>query len=1024
MGQFKKINSQLNLPEQEEAILKFWDKEKIFEKSLAARAKGKRYVFFEGPPTANDKPGLHHLIARYFKDIFPRFKTMQGFLVERKAGWDTHGLPVEIAIEKKLGLKNKQAIEKYGVAEFNQQAKDSVWEYKKDWEEFTRRSGYWLDLEHPYITYDPNYVESVWWIIKQVWDKGLLYRGHKVVPYCPRCGTALSSHEVAQGYKKVTDKSVYVKFKLKNEKDTYVLAWTTTPWTLPGNVALAINPDIKYVKVKLPYSPGGQFIPVRYFYVILAKTIYERSHDNTHPLYGAIGSCLEYGVTVHKKIPPGPGSKYNVNEPGEIVEEFSGKDLVGKEYEPLFPGSISDTVENFTNAFKIYPADFVTTEDGTGVVHTAVMYGEDDYRLGEQVNLPKVHTVSTEGKFLPGVEKWAGKYIKDPEVEQGIIDNLKQRLLWLDDYDYEHDYPFCWRCDTPLLYYATNSWFIKMSQLRDQLITNNETVHWIPDHIKEGRFGEWLKEVKDWAVSRDRYWGTPLPLWRHEDDYICVGSFEELKSLAKDPEIVTGHSELGSESNKKIPKRVRDDKKEFNPHKPFIDEIVLIKDGKEYFKVPEVIDVWFDSGAMPFAQWHYPFENKERIDKGMSFPADFIAEGIDQTRGWFYTLLAISTLLDKGAPYKNVLVNGHIMDKHGKKMSKSKGNMVDPWDIFNRYGSDVLRWHLCTSGQPDLSKSFDENELKQVTRRLVLTLWNTLSFFTTYANLDGWQPNTRSVRPKNLLDRWILARMDETIATVTNGLEAYDMMNSGLAIEFLVNDVSNWYVRRSRKRFWKNEDAADKQQAYQTLYTVLRSAALIIAPFMPMLAEMVYGALKTETDPLSVHLNNWPKSTELDVGLLTQMSAARRVVVIGHALREQAKIKVRQPLSEMRSTEPDLGVELAELIADELNVKQVKFGLAKYELDTQITPALEIEGLAREIVRAAQALRKMSGLELSDRIELFYATDDELIKKTLIEWAEYIQGETLAVEIKADAKLAKEKILISDRVFRLGLKKK
>ena len=976
MAQFQKISNSLNLPEQEEAILEFWDKEKVFEKSLAARAKGQRYVFFEGPPTANAKPGLHHLISRYFKDIFPRFKTMQGCLVERKAGWDTHGLPVEIAIEKKLGLKNKQDIEKYGVAEFNQQAKESVWEYKELWEKFTRRSGYWLDLEHPYITYDPNYVESVWWIIKQIWDKGLLYRGHKVVPYCPRCGTALSSHEVAQGYKEVEDTSIYVKFKLKNDppvpkaseragkpkvKDdshVYVLAWTTTPWTLPGNVALAIDQNIDYVKVKHDKDE-----------IILAKALLEKVFD---------------------KAP-------------KIIEEFSGKDLVGKEYEPLFSGSISDTVENFANAFKIQPADFVTTEDGTGVVHIAVMYGEDDYRLGEQVDLPKVHTVSTEGKFLPGVEKWAGKYVKDPEVEQGIIADLEQRGLLFKTLPYKHDYPFCWRCDTALLYYAMNSWFIKMSQLRDKLIANNETVSWTPEHIKEGRFGEWLNEVKDWAVSRDRYWGTPLPLWRNGDDFICVGSFEELKQLAKDPKLVGD---------------------EFNPHKPYVDEIVIVKDGKEYTKVPEVIDVWFDSGSMPFAQWHYPFENKERVDKNLSFPADFIAEGIDQTRGWFYTLLAISTLLDKGAPYKHVLVNGHILDKHGKKMSKSKGNMVDPWDIFDRYGSDVLRWHLYTINQPALPKSFDENELKQITRRLVLTLWNTLSFFTTYANLDEWQPSSKSTKPTNLLDRWILARMDETVKTVTERLEGYDMMNAGLAIEKLIDDLSNWYVRRSRKRFWKSEDAADKQQAYQTLYTVLRNAALILAPFMPMFAEMVYGALKNDADPLSVHLADWPKVIEPDNQLLAQMAAARRVVETGHALREQAKIKVRQPLTEMRSNEPDLGSELADLIADELNVKQVRFGLAQNELDTEMTPALEMEGLAREIVRAVQAMRKTSGLELSDRIELFYATDDELVKKTMIEFAEYIQGETLAVEIKEDAKLAKDAVSANGLTFDLGLKKK
>jgi len=957
MGQFRKISPDLELPRQEEEVLAFWDKEKIFAKSLAARAKGKRYVFFEGPPTANAKPGLHHLITRYFKDLFPRFKTMQGFLVERKAGWDTHGLPVEIAIEKKLGLTNKQGIERYGVAEFNKQAKDSVWEYKKAWEEVTRRSAFWLDLEHPYITYDPNYVESVWWIIKQIWDKGLLYRGHKVIHYCPRCGTALSSHEVAQGYKEVEDISVYVKFKLKNEKDVYVLAWTTTPWTLPGNVALAIDPKIKYVRAKHGEEE-----------VVLAKALLPKIFD---------------------KAP-------------KIVAEFSGKDLIGKEYEPLFPGSISDTVENFKNAFKIYPADFVTTEEGTGVVHTAVMYGEDDYRLGEQVNLPKVHTVSTEGKFLPGVEKWAGKSVKDPEVERGIVADLEKRGLLLKTVPYRHEYPFCWRCDTALLYYAMHSWFIKMSQLRDKLIANNETINWVPAHIKEGRFGEWLREIKDWAISRDRYWGTPLPLWRNADDYICVGSFAELKKLAKDPNLVNST---------------------FDPHKPYVDEVILVKDGKEYHRVPEVIDVWFDSGSMPFAQWHYPFENTDRIDKKLSFPADFISEAIDQTRGWFYTLLAISTLLDKGAPYKNVIVLGHVLDKHGKKMSKSKGNVVDPWDVFDKYGSDVLRWHLYTINQPSLPKNFDEDELKQVTRRFVLTLWNTLLFFTTYANLDGWKPSTQATQSKNILDRWILARVDGVTKTITERLEDYDVMSAALAIEKLVDDTSNWYVRRSRKRFWKSEDSGDKKQAYQTLYTTLRSTAVLLAPFMPMLAEATYQALKSDANPLSVHLENWPAGAEPDAQLLAQMEVARRVVEVGHALRERAKVKVRQPLAKMQTTEKDLGKELADLITDELNVKQVKFGAQEDKLDTDITPALATEGLAREIVRAVQAMRKDSGLELSDRIGLFYATDDELIKKTLIEWSDYIQGETLAVSVSEDAKLAKTLIKINDRPLKLGLKK-
>jgi len=957
MAKFKRIDPKLDIPKQELEVLKFWDEEKIFQQSLDIRKDAKRYVFYEGPPTANGKPGIHHLIARHFKDLFPRFKTMQGFLVERKAGWDTHGLPVEIGVEKELGLKNKQDIEKYGVAKFNQKAKESVWQYKELWEEFTRRSGYWLDLDNPYITYDPKYMESIWRVFKQIHEKGLLYQGHKVVPYCTRCGTALSSHEVAQGYKEVKENSVYIKFKLKDEDNTYILAWTTTPWTLPGNVALAVGKDVEYVKVKSDDD-----------FLILAKDLVEKV----------------------------------LGEGSEIVETFKGSELLDKEYEPLFPGAI----EAEEKAWYILPADFVTTEDGTGVVHTAVMYGEDDYNLGAEVGLPKVHTVSKDGLFLPSVKKWAGKYVKDPEVEKEIIQDLKDRNLLLKEEEYAHDYPFCWRCDAPLLYYAMDSWFIRMSDLRKQLQDNNRDINWVPKHIQEGRFGEWLKEVKDWAISRDRFWGTPLPIWVNNDgEQICIGSFEELRSLAKDPD------------------RVPED---FDPHKPFVDEIVLEKDGKEYTRVPEVIDVWFDSGAMPFAQWHYDFENQDRIDKGLSFPADFICEAIDQTRGWFYTLLAISTLLDKGTPYKNVVVLGHILDKHGKKMSKSKGNVVDPWEIFENYGSDIARWYFYTINQPGLPKNFDKDVLPQITRKFVLTLWNTLSFFVMYANLDDFEPkNEAPEKVDNPLDEWILTELYQTLDSVTTNLENYDVLKSATAIEALVENLSNWYVRRSRKRFWKSTDDTDKLQAYQTLYWVLKNISLMLAPFMPMVAEMVYEVVKQGDDPKSVHLCDWPAMNEKyrDQKVIDDMEKVREVVELGHNLREEAKIKVRQPLAKISITEKDLPETHITLIKDELNVKAVELGAKESVLDSNITPDLEMEGMAREIVRAVQALRKNTGLEVSDRINLYFDSSDEIVSKTFDEFADYIKTEVLAVDTIQDKNQAKTEVKINDKKLNIGVGK-
>lgn len=984
MARFGKIDPKLDLVQEELKVLKFWDKEQIFQQSLNARKQAKRYIFFEGPPTANGKPGIHHVLARAFKDLFPRYKTMQGFLVERKAGWDTHGLPVEIEVEKALGLKDKSDIEKYGVAKFNEQCKKSVWRYKADWEKLTRRMAFWLDMDNPYVTYDPKYIESLWWIIREVWNQGFLYEGYKVVPRCTRCGTALSSHEVAQGYKEIEENSVFLKFKIKAGKqvsrlagkgDIYILSWTTTPWTLPGNVALAVNPKVEYAVVKLANSDEK---------LVVAR-------DDV-----LMGRVFD-------------GKAVN------IITKMQGKELVGWEYEPLFPGAVPKTAENYKNAFKVYPANFVTTEEGTGVVHTAVMYGDDDYQLGEQVGLPKVHTVSEDGKFLPSVKKWAGEHVKDERVEREIVADLEKRGLLLREMPYKHDYPFCWRCDKPLLYYAAHSWFIKMSALRDKLLQNNRDINWVPEHLKEGRFGEWLREVKDWALSRERYWGTPLPLWKSEDgDLICIGSFDELAKLSK---------------NKK---KVGDD---FDPHKPFIDEIVLEKDGKEYKRVPEVMDTWFDSGAMPFAQWYYPHANKSKIDKGEAYPADFISEAVDQTRGWFYTLLAVATLLDKGAPYKNVIVLGHVLDKHGKKMSKSSGNVVDPWKIFDQYGADVLRWYFYTISQPGLPKNFDEDGMKQVTRRFILTLWNTLSFFTTYANLDGFTPTSQMPKPSNALDKWMLARLDQVILVVTKSLEDYDVMNAAGRIEELVSDLSNWYVRRSRQRFWRSarhnssndggegEANKDKEQAYQTLHWVLKNISLLLAPFAPLIAEMLYQALKTDDGIASVHLADWPKAHKVDDKLISEMEVVRKIVELGHFLREAAKTKVRQPLSELRVKAKALPDELVGLITDELNVKRVKFEFGQDELDTKLTPELEMEGLAREMVRLVQSLRKDRGLAVSDRIKLFYDSQDKTVIQALNTFASYLQGEVLATELTRSQPNTDALVKINGREVAIGIKK-
>ncbi|MBU1166778.1 isoleucine--tRNA ligase, partial [Patescibacteria group bacterium] len=786
---FKDVDPKKNFPKMEDEILAFWDEQDIFQKSLEKNKDNDAFVFYEGPPTANGKPGIHHVLARAFKDIIPRFKTMQGYQVPRKAGWDTHGLPVELEVEKRLKISGKPDIEKYGVKEFNTQCKESVWEYKTDWEKLTKRMAYWLDLEHPYVTYDNSYIESLWWIMKQVFDKGLLYQGHKVVPHCPRCGTALSSHEVAQGYKDVTEPSVYIKFKLKNEDNTYVLSWTTTPWTLPGNVALAVGADIDYVKIKV----GDENY-------ILAKPRLEIIEDDY-----------------------------------EIIEEMKGQDLEGLEYEPLFD-SLDDTEEK---SHYVTTADFVTTKDGAGVVHTAVMYGEDDYQLGQEKKLPHVHTVDENGKYNERVKEFEGVFVKD--AEKGIGEYLKEKGLLLKKENYTHSYPFCWRCDTPLLYYAKSSWFIQMSKLKEQLKNNNKEINWVPEHIKSGRFGMWLEGAKDWAISRERYWGTPLPVWKCDvcEKIECVGSRAELKEKA------VGEVDVDN----------------LDMHRPYVDDIKLkCECGEEMTRDVSVLDAWFDSGSMPFAQHHYPFENKELVDSGKQYPADYISEAIDQTRGWFYTLLAVSTLLDKGTSYKNVICLGHINDKHGKKMSKSKGNVIDPWEVFDKFGVDACRWYLYTINAPGEPKRFDLRGVDEVVKNVLLKLWNTYYFFVTYANIDGFEPNYEINERENLLDNWVVSKLEEVKATVTDRLENYDIYEACKTLENFIEELSNWYVRRSRRRFWKSENDEDKKNAYETLHYVLTEITRLMAPFTPFIADEVYKGLAGKE--ISVHLSDYPKSLE------------------------------------------------------------------------------------------------------------------------------------------------------------------
>ncbi len=911
---FDQVDPRVNFPELEEKILKFWEKEKIFEKSVAKTKKGEPFVFYEGPPTANGKPGIHHVESRSFKDIIPRYKTMRGYYVERKAGWDCHGLPVEIQVEKQLGISGKPQIEEYGIEEFCALCRKSVHDYVDEWSKVTKRIGYWVDLDNPYETMDNRFIESEWWILKQIWEKGWMYEDYKVVPYCSRCGTSLSTHELALGYKDdVEDPSIYVKFKIRDREDTYFLAWTTTPWTLPGNVALAVNTKEDYVEVKT--SKGN---------LIIAKKRLD-------------------GLDIN----------------GEVVKKYKGKELEGIEYEPLYNFVSYDQKSHYVIA-----AEFVSMDEGTGIVHTAVMYGEDDFKLGKKYGLPMKHVVNEKGQFISEVTPWEGMFVK--KADPKIIEDLESRDLIFKSEKIKHTYPFCWRCGTPLLYYAMISWYLRTTAVKKELLKNNDSVNWIPEHIKEGRMGEWLKNNRDWALSRSRYWGTPLPIWKCSEceEMVVVGSVKELEEL----------------SGKGLGK--------LDLHRPFIDEIKFKckKCDGMMARVNFVLDCWFDSGAMPYAQWHYPFENKDKFEK--NFPADYISEAIDQTRGWFYTLLAVSALLERGPAYKNVICLGHVLDEKGNKMSKSKGNIIDPWTVLNEVGADATRWYFYSVIAPGPSFKFSVDLVKDVTKRFMLILWNSYNYFVSYSNLNGWEPKNKKTESKNILDKWVLVRLQEVINKVTTSLDNYDLYNATHEIEsFVSKDFSQWYIRRGRGR--------TDNEFFETFHKVLVTVSQLIAPFAPFIAEEMYRNLTNEE---SVHLSNWPMTKSLKIKqnkIIHEMNEVRKIVEKGHALRREAGVPVRQPLSKFSvSNINNILDEYVWIFLDELNVKEHSFttgnGELEVKLDTNLTPELKLEGEAREIMRKIQDERKNLKTDLDEKVDVTLPTwpkefEEEIKKKTLIE---------------------------------------
>ncbi|MDR2939367.1 MAG: isoleucine--tRNA ligase [Clostridiales bacterium] len=1012
---YKKVDPNISYVQRELEIEKFWKENKIFEKSLSLREGAPLFTFYDGPPTANGKPHFGHIETRAFKDLIPRYRTMKGYNVLRKAGWDTHGLPVELEVEKMLEISGKPQIETYGIEPFIQKCKESVWKYEKEWREMSDRVAFWVDMDNPYVTYDNNYIESEWWALKTIWGKGLIYKGHKVVPYCPRCGTALSSHEVAQGYKDVTDTTVTAKFKLLDSENEYILAWTTTPWTLPSNVALAVNANEAYIKV-LNKSNNEKYI--------LAKALAEN----------------------------------NLNFEYEVLDEFMGAQLKGVRYSPLF-NYAGDTKED---KHFVVCDDYVTLSDGTGVVHIAPSFGEDDARLGRDYNLPFVQLVGPDGKFINSCGDLSSVFIKD--ADPIIIKYLAGNNLLFKTESYNHNYPFCWRCDTSLMYYARDTWFIKMTALRDKLVENNNTVNWYPDNVKHGRFGNFLENVLDWGLSRERYWGTPLPIWHCSScgHYHAIGSIEELKSMSFNcPDDI----EL---------------------HKPYIDKVQLTcpKCGGEMNRTPEVIDCWFDSGAMPFAQHHYPFENKEVFES--NFPANFISEAVDQTRGWFYTLMAISTLLFDKPPYENVLVLGHVQDKDGQKMSKHKGNVVDPWLPLNNQGADAVRWYFYTSASPWLPRRFHDGPVNEVQRKFMGTLKNAYAFYVLYANIDNFDPTKYSLKQLGVMDKWILSKLNTLIKYVDSCLDSYKITEPSRAMSDFIDELSNWYIRRSRERFWATGMPQPKINAYLTLYTVLTEFVKLAAPFIPFLSEDIYNNLVLSVDqnaPESVHFCDFPvyHGEYVDSALEDKMALTLQIVTLGRACRNEANLKNRQPLSRLYvKSERGLDDEFIEIIKEELNVKgasfiddaskfqtytfkpqlktlgpkygkllpkisqylssvdgnklmgelqggptsfeiegtevtislsDVLFESAKIEgyaavtdknitavLDTSLTESLIEEGYVRELISKIQNMRKDSGFDVLDKIEVIYSANKNL-HNVIIKNADEIKSETLANSI-------------------------
>ena len=919
---FDKVDQKVSFPDLEKQVLAQWKKERTFQKSLELRAGRPRFVFYEGPPTANGKPATHHILARAFKDLFPRYKTMKGFYVERKAGWDTHGLPVEIEVEKKLGISGKFDIEhEIGIERFNQLCRESVHEYVSDWVVFSERMAFWLDYDNAYWTLTSGYIQSVWWALSEMWKQGLVYKGFRVAPYCPRCATPLSSHELAQGYRdNVPDPSVFVRFRLKKDPKTAILAWTTTPWTLPGNVALAVGNDVDYIKVK---DDDG--------FLILAEARLEILHERP-----------------------------------EVVDRMKGRDLVGLEYEPLFPYSIPTE----GRAHYVVDADFVSTDEGTGVVHTSALYGVDDLKLCQEKGIPFKHTVGLDGKFLPYVEKFAGLHVK--EADPVILDDLKERGLLYEAGTILHTYPECWRCKTPLIYYALDSWYIRTTDRKAELIANNNATNWVPAHIKSGRMGDWLENNVDWAISRSRYWGTPLPFWVCEEceEQRCVSSAAEL-GLKDDADL----------------------------HRPFIDAVTLKceKCGGVMKRVPEVLDAWYDSGSMPFAQRGYPRDGAEEFKA--TFPADFISEAMDQTRGWFYSLLAISTLLFKQNAYRNVICLGLVVDPKGKKQSKSRGNVLDPNYLFDNFGSDAVRWYFFTSAAVGENYRTGDAVLRETVQQFFIPLWNCYSFFITYARLDNFDTSQGQVPlgERHVLDRWLLSRLSGLNVAVTAGLDRYDAVEPARRIQRFVDDLSNWYIRRSRRRFWKSQSDRDKLAAYQTLFEVLSTVSRLMAPYAPFISDAMYRNL---SEGGSVHLADFPQTTAPhDPDVEANMAKARQAVELGLSARDSVRIKVRQPLASVSLPGDPLPDEIAAIVRDELNVKQLIFGATEVKLDTEITEELRLEGLAREVVRVIQDRRKKVGLNVEDRIHTRYAADG-MLARAIEKHADYIKSETLSITIE------------------------